>query len=393
MLRRVLIASVVLGAAAASATSFAGAPLVVSVWGGNWKDTIERVVAKPYTAQTGIPVEFEVGGTLDRLAKARVAKGAPLVDVTFTTSHVARLYASDGLLEKLDLAKLPASKDLAKEAFRSEHAIGGWAYVYTIAYRADQVKTPITKWADLWRPDLRGKIAMPDFDPSHIITISALLEGGNEKTWEKGQERLRQLKPSIAAFFSTDARSQDLMKTGEAPVEVMLSINAFHLREQGVPITIVEPTDKPGILGIDVATVMAGSQKTRNAYEFVNLLLSKDVQEQLAAGFKAGPTNTKAGVPASLKGQPGVFALARARSGRVRSLLLGLTLAPFFTGAIVRTYAWMLVLGSSLVTWPVRLLFEPSGVLVGLVHFSMPTMILILAAALAHVDPALERAA
>src|SRR5437868_5207219 len=174
---------------------------------------------------------------------------APLVDVTFTTSHVARLYASDGLLEKLDLAKLPASKDLAKEAFRSEHAIGGWAYVYTIAYRADQVKTPITKWADLWRPDLKGKIAMPDFDPSHIITISALLEGGNEKTWEKGQERLRQLKPSIAAFFSTDARSQDLMKTGEAPVEVMLSINAFHLRDQGLNITIVDPKDRPGILG------------------------------------------------------------------------------------------------------------------------------------------------
>ena len=94
-----------------------------------------------------------------------------------------------------------------------------------------------------------------------------------------------------------------------------------------------------------------------------------------------------------LASYPVAYALARARPGRVRSLLLGLTLAPFFTGAIVRTYAWMLVLGSSLVTWPVRLLFEPSGVLVGLVHFSMPTMILILAAALVHVDPALERAA
>jgi len=75
-----------------------------------------------------------------------------------------------------------------------------------------------------------------------------------------------------------------------------------------MPITIVEPTDKPGILGIDVATVMAGSQKTKNAYEFVNMLLSKGIQEQLAAGFKAGPTNMKAGVPAALKGQPGVFA-------------------------------------------------------------------------------------
>src|SRR5438093_12099780 len=53
----------------------------------------------------------------------------------------------------------------------------------------------------------------------------------------------------------------------------------------------------------------------------------------------------------------------------------------------------MLVLGNALVTWPVRLLFEPAGVLIGLVHFSMPTMILVLAAALAHIDPALERAA
>lgn len=90
---------------------------------------------------------------------------------------------------------------------------------------------------------------------------------------------------------------------------------------------------------------------------------------------------------------PVAYLLARTPSARVRSLLLVLTLAPFFTGAIVRTYAWMLVLGNSFVRWPVKLLFEPSGVLVGLVHFAMPTMILILAAAISHIDPAYERAA
>jgi putative spermidine/putrescine transport system permease protein len=94
-----------------------------------------------------------------------------------------------------------------------------------------------------------------------------------------------------------------------------------------------------------------------------------------------------------LASYPVAYALARARSRRLRSLILVLTLAPFFTGAIVRTYAWMLVLGSSFIRWPVKLLFEPSGVLIGLVHFSMPTMILILAAAISHVDPAYERAA
>ena len=287
--------------------AFAADPLVVSVWGGNWKDTVERIVAKPFTAKTGIPVEFEVGGTLDRLAKARVSKAAPLVDVTLTTTHVGRLYISDGLYEKLDMAKLSNSKDLAKEAFRSDHHIGTWAYVYTIAYRPDQVQGEVTKWADLWEPRLKGKVGMPDFDPSHIITISALMDGGNEKTWEKGQERLKRIKPNIAAFFATDARSQDLMKTGEAPVQVMLSINAFHLIGQGMNVKVITPTDYPGIVGIDTAGVMAGSKKSAAAHEFINLMLSKEIQEQLVTTFKAGPTNMKATVPAALKGQPGVF--------------------------------------------------------------------------------------
>jgi putative spermidine/putrescine transport system permease protein len=90
---------------------------------------------------------------------------------------------------------------------------------------------------------------------------------------------------------------------------------------------------------------------------------------------------------------PVAYALARTPSRRVRSALLILTLAPFFTGAIVRTYAWVLVLGNTVITWPIPMLFTERGVLVGLVHFSMPTMILILAAALSHIDPVYERAA
>ena len=170
----------------ASAASAQNA-LVVSVWGGNWKDTVDKVVGKAYTGKTGIPVEFEVGGTIDRLAKARVAKGSPLVDLNFTTTHVARLYISDGLYEKLDMAKIPNAKEIAREAIRSEYHLGSWAYVYTVVYRPDLVKEEITRWSDLWNPALKGKIAMPDFDPSHIITIAALMEGGNEINWQRAR--------------------------------------------------------------------------------------------------------------------------------------------------------------------------------------------------------------
>jgi len=281
--------------------------LVVSVWGGNWKDTVDRVIGKAFTAKTGMPVEFEVGGTIDRLAKARVAKGSPLVDVTFTTSHVGRLYVSDGLFAPLDMAKLPNARASAREAQRSEYQIGGWSYVYTIVYRPDLVKEEITQWSDLWKPSLKGKIAMPDFDPSHIITIAALMEGGNETTWQKGQERLKALKPSIVAFFSTDAQSQDLMKTGQAPVQVMLSVNAYHLQEQGIAVKLVQPKDFPGIVGIDCMSVMAGTKKADAAQEFINLALSKEIQTELAKALKAGPVNGGATVPAAFQGQPGIF--------------------------------------------------------------------------------------
>jgi putative spermidine/putrescine transport system substrate-binding protein len=281
--------------------------LVVSVWGGNWKDTVDKVIGRAFTAKTGIPVEYEVGGTIDRLAKARVAKGNPLVDLNFTTTHVARLYISDGLYDKLEMAKLPNTKEIAKEAFRSDFHVGSWAYVYTVVYRPDLVKEEITKWSDLWKPSLKGKIALPDFDPSHIITIAALMEGGNEVSWQKGEARLKQLKDSVAAFYSTDAQSQDLMKTGQGPVQVMLSVNAYHLQEQGIPVKIVQPADYPGVVGIDTMAVMAGTKKADAAHQFINVALSREIQSELVKALRAGPVNAGATVPANLKGQPGIF--------------------------------------------------------------------------------------
>ena len=38
---------------------------------------------------------------------------------------------------------------------------------------------------------MKGKLAAPDFDPSHIIAVSAMLSGGDAASWEKGQEKLK----------------------------------------------------------------------------------------------------------------------------------------------------------------------------------------------------------
>ena len=131
--------------------------LVVSVWGGSWRDMVANIIGKRFTAETGVPVEYNTGGTIDRLNKEKLAKGNPESDITFTTSHVGWLYANDGLYEQLDLAKVPNAKNLVEQAKISPYHIGTWAYVYTIGYRADLLKgASFASWADLWGPALDG---------------------------------------------------------------------------------------------------------------------------------------------------------------------------------------------------------------------------------------------
>ena len=159
-MKRILAASAALAVTMWAAPSFAAEKLTISSWGGSWKELIEQTVAKKFKAETGADVEFVTGGTIDRLNKAKLAKGNPESDVTFTTSHVGWLYANDGLYETLDMAKIPNAKTLVEQAKISPFHIGSWAYVYTIVYRPDMVPADIKfdSWADLWKPELKGKI-------------------------------------------------------------------------------------------------------------------------------------------------------------------------------------------------------------------------------------------
>jgi putative spermidine/putrescine transport system substrate-binding protein len=306
-----LAAALVCVASISAAPARAADKLIISSWGGSWKDLIADTVGKKFTAETGVEVEFVTGGTIDRLNKAKLAKGDPESDITFTTSHVGWLYANDGLFETLDLSKIPNAANLVAQAKISPYHIGSWAYVYTIGYRPDLVPAGITfdSWADLWKPELKGKLAAPDFDASHLIAVAAKLEGADVTDWEKGQARLKALKPNFKTFYSNDAASQQLMQSGEAPVQVMLSINAYFIQSEGVNVKLAIPKEG-AVLGVDSVGIMTGSKKTELAYKFINALLDAGVQTQIATLKKGSPVVTNAKLDPQTSKLLGVFTTA-----------------------------------------------------------------------------------
>jgi putative spermidine/putrescine transport system substrate-binding protein len=291
-----------------TAPAWAADKLIISSWGGSWKDLIADTVGKKFTAETGVEVEFITGGTIDRLNKAKLAKDDPESDITVTTSHVGWLYANDGLFETLDLAKIPNAANLVPQARISPYHLGSWAYVYTIVYRPDLTPPGITfnSWADLWNPELKGKIAAPDFDASHLIAVAAKLEGADVTDWEKGEARLKALKPNFKSFYADDAGSQQLMQSGEAPVQVMLSINAYYLQSQGINVKLAIPKEG-AVLGVDSVGIMKGSKKVELAYKFINALLDPDVQAAIATLKKGSPVVTNAKLDPQISKLPGVF--------------------------------------------------------------------------------------
>jgi putative spermidine/putrescine transport system permease protein len=88
---------------------------------------------------------------------------------------------------------------------------------------------------------------------------------------------------------------------------------------------------------------------------------------------------------------------------RWQGLLMLLIVLPLLTSAVVRTFAWVVILGRQgivnnlLVSWgwveaPLKLLYTPGAVTIALAQIELPLMVLPLITALMNIDPALRQA-
>lgn len=106
---------------------------------------------------------------------------------------------------------------------------------------------------------------------------------------------------------------------------------------------------------------------------------------------------------ALLLGYPVAYLLATTTPGwRVFGFMM--VMLPLWTSVLVRTYAWMVLLGrngvvnKALIAWgiterPIAFLYTTQGVLIGMTHVLLPFMVLPLYGAIRRLDPALLQAA
>jgi putative spermidine/putrescine transport system permease protein len=104
-----------------------------------------------------------------------------------------------------------------------------------------------------------------------------------------------------------------------------------------------------------------------------------------------------------LGGYPVAYLLATARP-RTRDILTVLVLMPFWTSFLVRTFAWMILLGRNgavnklllalgITDAPLSLIFNFTGTMIGMVHAMMPLAVMAMLSVMLRVDQTLVSAA
>lgn len=102
-------------------------------------------------------------------------------------------------------------------------------------------------------------------------------------------------------------------------------------------------------------------------------------------------------------GLPTAYFLARVGARRIKGLLIILIILPLFTGNAVRTAGWMIVLGdhgvinrllvsAGMLTEPLKMLYTPTAVIVGLTSVLLPFMIVTLQSVMEGIDRSVEEA-
>ncbi|HHY47478.1 MAG TPA: ABC transporter substrate-binding protein [Firmicutes bacterium] len=273
----------------------AATKLVFGGWGGDWDKMAQEYVYKPFQQKYGAEVVLSYGGSADIFARIRAQKADPQIDVVTLTELMTINAIKEDLLWPLRKENVPNLADVWDKAQMPPYGPAILLAEVGIAYNTEKVKTPPTSWRDLWKPEYRGRVAIPSFGNASalaFIVMAARLEGGDEYNIDPGFKMLEKLEPNVVTTYASDSDVYALLERGEAWLAVWYNGPAWAMRDKGFPIKYVRP--KEGVPGIRSFINVVKNCKNRDlAEKMINQHISVEAQKGMAEKIFYGPVNKK----------------------------------------------------------------------------------------------------
>jgi putative spermidine/putrescine transport system substrate-binding protein len=166
-----------------------------------------------------------------------------------------------------------------------------------IAYNTAMLRTPPGSWADLWKPEHRGKVGIARASSNlglATLAIAAKTHGGSEQALDIGWEKLRDLEPKAAR---SPAILTQMLEREEIALAPLWNNNAATAAGKGLPIRFAMPA--PGAIAIlSFFSALAGTRHPELVNAWLDGIISAEYQARAAAApYFFGPTVRGVAVP------------------------------------------------------------------------------------------------
>jgi len=256
--------------------------LVVSTWDYD-VEALQKFLFKPFEEKHNVTIELDLGRDGDRYTKLKNEIDITDIDLFLATQATTEKGIKDGLFEKMNKAKLKNYGSLFKLAKNPNGNNYGPFYTVNRLRVAGKSKNIPTTWAEILA-DKKSKIAIPHmtstFGPMVLygtgdVTGDASANIATIKSWVKSG--------NVSSYVSTFSTRKAVIN-GEFDYALLADFGYTPDLNWG-------DLDKVMLNG-NAANIVKGSKNTDLAMEFLDFLLSAEVQQKSLDQGIDSPVNT-----------------------------------------------------------------------------------------------------
>ena len=303
IVRRSFLA-VALAALAGAADSHAQDKLVVTASGGVWLESAKANFVSCFKERTGKDPEILVSASNDIMSRLRATPGNPPIHVAVLSEIDAIRAGREGLLDKLDPAKIPNLKDVP-EIFRKQW--DGYATIQNfgamiVMINGEVVKDPPADWKTLIDQVIAGRfgkrvsfpsLTMP-WGPMFTWFLTTLYDGSEDVVFQKYKAML----PNMAKYWVSPVEALNMFAAKEIDVLVYWDGRAYAFAEENKWARAYIP--EPG--AFQSAAMLAKPRGAPDlAWQYIDCVLSPKAQLGHAQMIKYPIVNSSVTYPDDLK--------------------------------------------------------------------------------------------
>ncbi|BDD88958.1 extracellular solute-binding protein [Desulfofustis limnaeus] len=261
----------------------AGAAEKVYVY--NWTEYIPQSVLEQFTKETGIEVVYSTYDSNETMyAKLKLVSGDGY-DLAVPSTYYVNKMGREGMLLPLDHTLLPQMQDLdptlLDRPFDPDNTYSipyMWGSTGIGINTAEIPADAITSWADLWKPEFKGRLLLQD-DMREVFHMALTMKGysantRDQKEIETAYQLLRDLMPNVLLFNSDSPRLPYL--AGEVSIGMIWNGEAWMAQQENPSISYVYPREGAAFW-VDSFVIPKGARNVKNAHAFINFMLRPDV--------------------------------------------------------------------------------------------------------------------